>query len=102
MSVAARIDGDHFELPAEAGKLLLRIRPEDRQWFIAEVTRALEVASETKDFGPLQSGRCKRYLRRGRSPSASSGGQIMRRSSSGCSAVSAACQSTSMSCAARA
>jgi len=54
MSVAARVDGDHFELPAEAAELLRQIRPDDRQWFIAEVTRALEVASETKDFGPLQ------------------------------------------------
>jgi hypothetical protein len=32
MSVAARIDGDHFEL-------LRQVRPADQQWFIEEVTQ---------------------------------------------------------------
>jgi Family of unknown function (DUF6247) len=54
MSVAARIDGDHFELPSDAVELLRQVRPADQQWFIEEVTQALAVAAETKDFGPLQ------------------------------------------------
>jgi hypothetical protein len=54
MSVAARVDGDHFELPADAIELLPQVRPADQQWFIEEVTQALAVAAETKDFGPLQ------------------------------------------------
>jgi hypothetical protein len=54
MSVAARVDGDHFELPADAVELLRQVRPADRQGFIEEVTQALAVAAETKDFGPLQ------------------------------------------------
>ena len=54
MSVAARVDGDDFELPADAVDLLRQVRPADQQWFIEEVTQALAVAAETKDFGPLQ------------------------------------------------
>jgi hypothetical protein len=54
MSVAARVDGDHFELPADAVELLRQVRPADQQWFIEEVTQALAIAAETKDFGPLQ------------------------------------------------
>jgi Family of unknown function (DUF6247) len=30
------------------------VRPPDQQWFIEEVTQALAVAAETKDFGRLQ------------------------------------------------
>ena len=54
MSVAARVDGDHFELPSDAVELLRQVRPADQQWFIEEVTQALAVAAETKDFGPLR------------------------------------------------
>jgi hypothetical protein len=54
MSVAARVDGDHFELPADAVELLRQVRPADQQWFIEEVTQALAVAADTKDFRPLQ------------------------------------------------
>jgi hypothetical protein len=54
MSVAARVDGDHFELPPNAVELLRQVRPADQQWFIEEVTQALATAAETKDFGPLQ------------------------------------------------
>ena len=54
MSVAARVDGDHFELPADAVELLRQVRPADRQGFIEEVTQALAVAAQTKDFRPLQ------------------------------------------------
>lgn len=54
MSVAERVDGDHFELLAEAAELLLQIRPDDRQWFIEEITEALRVAAETKNFAQLQ------------------------------------------------
>jgi uncharacterized protein DUF6247 len=54
MSVAARVDGDHFELPDHAVELLRQVRPADRQGFIEEVTHALAVAAKTKDFGPLQ------------------------------------------------
>ncbi len=54
MSVAAGVDGDHFELPADAVELLRQIRPADHQWFIQEVTQALAVAADTKNFGPLQ------------------------------------------------
>jgi Family of unknown function (DUF6247) len=54
MSMAARVDGDHFELPSDALELLRHVRPADQQWFIEEVTQALAVAAETKDFGPLQ------------------------------------------------
>jgi len=52
--VAERGDGDHFELPAEAAELLLQIRPDDRQWFIEEITEALRVAAESKNFAQLQ------------------------------------------------
>ena len=42
MSVAARVDGDHFELPADAVELLRQVRPADRQQqqqgFIEELT----------------------------------------------------------------
>jgi hypothetical protein len=48
------VDGDHFELPADALELLRQVRPADQQWFIEEVTQALAVVAETKDFGPLQ------------------------------------------------
>jgi hypothetical protein len=54
MSVAARVDGDHFELPSDAAELLRHVRPADRQGFIEEVTQALAVAAKTKDFRPLQ------------------------------------------------
>jgi hypothetical protein len=54
MSVAARVDGDHFELPADAAELLRQVRPADQQRFIEEVTHALAAASETKDFRLLQ------------------------------------------------
>jgi hypothetical protein len=54
MSVAARVDGDHFELPADAVELLRQVRPADRQGCIEEITQALAVAAETKDFRPLQ------------------------------------------------
>ena len=54
MSVAARVDGDHFELPADAVELLRQVRPADRQGFIEEVTEALAVAAKTKNFRPLQ------------------------------------------------
>jgi hypothetical protein len=53
--VASKLDaGDHFELPADAAELLRQVRPADQQWFIEEVTQALAVAADTKDFGPLQ------------------------------------------------
>jgi hypothetical protein len=54
MSMAARIDGDHFELPADAVELLRHVRPADRQGLIEELTQALAVAAKTKDFRPLQ------------------------------------------------
>jgi Family of unknown function (DUF6247) len=54
MSVAARVDGDHFELPPDAVELLRHVRPADQQWFIEEVTQALAIAAKTKDFRPLQ------------------------------------------------
>jgi hypothetical protein len=54
MSVAARVDGDHFELPADAVGLLRQVPPADRQGLIEEVTQALAVAAKTKDFRPLQ------------------------------------------------
>jgi hypothetical protein len=54
MSVAARVDGDHFELPPDAVELLRHVRPADQQRFIEEVTQALAVAAKTKDFRPLQ------------------------------------------------
>jgi hypothetical protein len=50
MSVVARVDGDHFELPVDALELLRQVRPADQQWFIEEVTQALAVAADTKDF----------------------------------------------------
>jgi hypothetical protein len=31
MSVAARVDGDHFELLADAAELLRQVRPADQQ-----------------------------------------------------------------------
>ena len=54
VSVAQRVDGDHFELPADAVELLRQVRPDDRQHFIEEVTEALAVAANTKDFAQLQ------------------------------------------------
>ena len=48
MSVAARVDGDHFELPIDAVELLRHMRPADQQWFIEEVTQALAVAADTQ------------------------------------------------------
>ena len=54
VSVAQRVDGDHFELPADAVELLRQVRPDDRQRFIEEVTEALAVAADTKDFAQLQ------------------------------------------------
>ena len=53
MSVAARIDGGHFELPPDAVELIRQVRPADQQRFIEEVTQALAAAAETKDFRPL-------------------------------------------------
>jgi hypothetical protein len=52
--MAQRIDGDHFELPADAVEVLRQVRPDDRQRFIDDVTQALAVAAETKDFAQLQ------------------------------------------------
>jgi hypothetical protein len=46
MSVAARVDGDHFELPTDAVELLRHVRPADRQGFIEEIIQALAVAAE--------------------------------------------------------
>jgi hypothetical protein len=54
MSMAQRVDGDHFELPADAVEVLRQVRPDDRQRFIDDVTQALAVAAETKDFAQLQ------------------------------------------------
>ena len=54
VSVAQRVDEDHFELPADAVELLRQVRPDDRQRFIEEVTEALAVAADTKDFAQLQ------------------------------------------------
>jgi len=51
--MAQRVDGDHFELPADAVELLRQVRPGDRQRFIEEVTEALAVA-DTKDLAQLQ------------------------------------------------
>ena len=48
------VDGDHFELPADAVELLRQVRPADRQGFIEEITQALAAAAKTKDFRPLQ------------------------------------------------
>jgi hypothetical protein len=52
--MAARVDGDHFELSPDAVELLRHVRPADQQGFIEEVTEALAVAAKTKDFRPLQ------------------------------------------------
>jgi Family of unknown function (DUF6247) len=38
----------------DAAELLRHVRPADQQCFIEEVTQALAVAAETKDFRPLQ------------------------------------------------
>jgi hypothetical protein len=54
MSVTGWVDGDHFELPADAVEPLGQVRPADRQWFMEEVTGALAVAARTKNFWPLQ------------------------------------------------
>ena len=54
MSVAARVDGDHVELSSDALELLAQVRPADQQGFIEEVTQALAVAADTKDFRQLQ------------------------------------------------
>jgi hypothetical protein len=54
MSVAERIDLDHFELPADAAELLRHVRPADRQWFIEAIADALSVAARTKSFAQLQ------------------------------------------------
>jgi hypothetical protein len=85
MSVAARVDGDHFELPSDAVELLRQVRPADQQWFIEEVTQALAVAAV-----PRTSDHCKTCSKPGPRPSASSSNQVMRRCSSGCSAASVA------------
>jgi hypothetical protein len=53
VSLAQRVDGDHFELPADAVELR-QVRPGDRKRFIEEVTEALAVAADTKDFAQLQ------------------------------------------------
>jgi hypothetical protein len=45
-----RVNGDHFELPSDPVELLRHVRPADQQWFIEDVTAALAVAAETKDF----------------------------------------------------
>jgi hypothetical protein len=54
VGMAQRVDGDHVELPADAVELLRQVRPGDRQRFIDEVTQALAVAADTKDFAQLQ------------------------------------------------
>jgi hypothetical protein len=52
--VAARVGGDHCELPTDAVELLRQARPADRQGFIQEVTGALAVAAKTNNFRWLQ------------------------------------------------
>jgi hypothetical protein len=74
MSVAARVDGDHFELPVDAAELLRQVRPADQQWFIEEVTQALAVAADTRTLD-----RCRRCSKLGPRPSASSSNRVMRR-----------------------
>jgi len=70
MSVAARVDGDHFELPADAAELLHQVRPTDQQWFIEEVTQALAVAA---DQGLPTAAGGARSLDRDRPPPAATG-----------------------------
>jgi hypothetical protein len=48
--VAARVDRDHFELPSDALERPAQMCPADQQWRIEEVTQALAVAVDTKDF----------------------------------------------------
>ena len=52
--MAARVDRDHLELPSDALERLPQVCPADQQWFIEEVTQALAVAVDTKDFRLLQ------------------------------------------------
>jgi hypothetical protein len=71
MSVAARVDGDHFELPADAVELLRQVCPGDQQGFIQEVTQALAVAADTKELR-IPAGRAP-GLDRNRPPPAATG-----------------------------
>jgi hypothetical protein len=52
--LAERVDRDHLELPSDALERLPQVCPADQQWFIEEVTQALAVAVDTKDFRLLQ------------------------------------------------
>jgi hypothetical protein len=72
--VAARVGGDHFELPTKAVKLLRQVRPANRQWFIQEVTGAPVVAAEAKNLRSLQD-----VLEGWTVPPASSGSRALRR-----------------------
>ena len=74
MSVAARVDGDRFELPSDALERLPQVRPADQQWFIEEVTQALAVAVDTKDFRL-----CRRYSKPGTATMRSNGNPATRR-----------------------
>jgi hypothetical protein len=74
MSVAARVDGDHLELPADAVDLLRQVRPADQQWFIEEVTQALAAPPR-----PRTLDRCRRCSKPGPGRSASSGNRVTRR-----------------------
>jgi hypothetical protein len=69
------------------------VRPDDRQRFIEEVTEALAVAADTKDFAQLQ-----RVLAAGRRRSGCNAGPAMRRRSDASSAGSVARPSISTSC----
>lgn len=51
--MAARVGGDHCELPTDAVELPRQARPADRQGFI-EVTGVLAVAAKTSNFRSLQ------------------------------------------------
>ena len=73
MSVAARVDGDHLELP-DAVDLLRQVRPADQQWFIEEVTQALAAPP-----GPRTLDRCRRCSKPGPGRSASSSNRTTRR-----------------------
>lgn len=56
MSVAQRVDGDHFELPADAVELLRQVNPDDRQRFIEEVTEALGRGGRYQGLRPAPAG----------------------------------------------
>jgi hypothetical protein len=74
MSVAARVDGDHFELPSDAVELLRQVRPADQQQFIEEVTQALALPPR-----PRTSDCYRRSSKPGPRRSASSGNRVTRR-----------------------